>query len=95
MPRCVASLSVVPMQMPDISNYTMVNRTYRYYDGETLFPFGFGLSYSNFSFSDLEVDPSRATGDDNITVTVTITNNGPYDAEEVTWIIADLSHMPR
>ena len=37
------------MQVPDITNYTMVNRTYRYFEGEPLFPFGYGLYVIRFS----------------------------------------------
>jgi len=35
-------------ELPDFLDYTMKNRTYRYYTGEALFPFGFGLSYTQF-----------------------------------------------
>ena len=38
-------------ELPDFLDYTMKNRTYRYYTGEALFPFGFGLSYTNFAIS--------------------------------------------
>ena len=37
-------------ELPDFLDYTMKNRTYRYYTGEALFPFGYGLSYSMFKF---------------------------------------------
>jgi beta-glucosidase len=40
-------------QLPDFSDYTMKGRTYRYFEGESLFPFGFGLSYSSFKYSGL------------------------------------------
>ena len=38
-------------ELPDFLDYTMKNRTYRYYTGEALFPFGFGLSYTTFTIS--------------------------------------------
>ena len=40
-------------QLPPFENYDMKGRTYRFFTGEPLYPFGFGLSYSNFSYSDL------------------------------------------
>ena len=61
----------------------MVNRTYRYYEGDVIFPFGFGLSYSSYNYSDLQVTPTSVSPNSNISVTVTVTNVGPHDGEEV------------
>ena len=44
-------------QLPAFEDYAMRGRTYRYFDGKPLYPFGFGLSYSTFRFSDLQVEP--------------------------------------
>jgi beta-glucosidase len=73
-------------QVPPISNYTMVNRTYRYFEGIPLYPFGYGLSYTTFSYSDLVVSPSLVKAGDNVTVKVTVQNTGPLDGDEVTQV---------
>jgi len=56
----------------------MKNRTYRYYEGEALFPFGFGLSYARFAYTDVRYE--------NGAVTVTVQNTGDCDADEVTQV---------
>jgi beta-glucosidase len=42
--------------LPPFDNYDMKGRTYRFFTGEPLYPFGYGLSYTNFSFSSLKFD---------------------------------------
>jgi len=58
-------------------------QTYRYLNGDPLYPFGYGLSYSQFHYSGLTVSPASIKAGQNITVTVNVTNRGPYDADEV------------
>ncbi|HCJ18937.1 MAG TPA: glycosyl hydrolase, partial [Hyphomonas sp.] len=41
--------------LPDFGDYSMANRTYKYYEGEPLYPFGHGLSYTSFDYSGLSV----------------------------------------
>ena len=62
-------------QLPDFLDYRMTNRTYRYFQGEPLYPFGHGLSYTTFEYSGL-----KATGTD---VEVTVKNTGRRDGTEV------------
>ena len=64
--------------LPDFLDYTMKNRTYRYFTGEPLFPFGYGLSYTTFSFS----KPSVKVNGDNVTLTITMKNTGNVDGIE-------------
>lgn len=68
--------------LPSFMSYDMSGRTYRYFKGEALYPFGYGLSYSSFKYDRLNVPASVKTGK-NITVSVRVTNSGKKDGEEV------------
>jgi beta-glucosidase len=70
-------------QLPPFDDYLMDGRTYRYFKGEPLYPFGHGLSYTTFQYSSLKVSENVDAGDD-ITVEVEVTNNGNMAGEEVT-----------
>lgn len=61
--------------LPDFREYSMENRTYRYFTGTPLYPFGFGLTYSTFELSDLELTPEGGS--------ITVTNTGNIAAGEV------------
>ena len=67
-------------QLPDFLDYTMKNRTYRYFTGEPLFPFGHGLSYTTFEFGKVKV--SGKTGDNACVLTVTVKNTGSVEGTE-------------
>ena len=68
--------------LPDIKDYSMKNRTYRYFEGTPLYPFGFGLTYSDCCVNAMIVD--KAEGEfDGVNVTVSVKNNGSVDTEEV------------
>ena len=70
-------------QLPPFTDYSMANRTYRYFKGEPLYPFGYGLSYTEFRYSDLTVTPPQAQAGDDITVGVTVQNVGGRAGDEV------------
>ncbi|XP_060068506.1 uncharacterized protein LOC132548648 [Ylistrum balloti] len=69
-------------QVPAITNYTMEGRTYRYYDGDPLFPFGFGLSYSVFHYYDAWLSPLIQAGQP-LDIRVEVGNIGQCDGDEV------------
>jgi len=69
-------------QLPPFEEYDMTNRTYRYFTGTPLWPFGYGLSYTTFAYSGLEV-PAKAVAGEAVTVKVTVTNTGKVTGDEV------------
>jgi beta-glucosidase len=70
-------------QLPPFENYDMQGRTYRYFKGEPLYPFGHGLSYTAFQYSDLKINKKQARANDTVKVSFTIANAGKIDGDEV------------
>lgn len=68
--------------LPDFMSYDMNNRTYRYFKGEALYPFGYGLSYTTFNYSNIKTAATIIKGK-NITVNFTVKNTGNRSGEEV------------
>jgi len=68
--------------LPDFKNYDMENRTYKYFKGDVLFPFGYGLSYSDFKYSNFKVDEEISKNKE-ISISVDIENNSNYSGDEV------------
>jgi beta-glucosidase len=68
--------------LPGFSDYSMNNRTYRYFKGEALYPFGYGLSYSTFKYDQLAI-PAGLNAGKKLNVSVRVTNTGKKDGEEV------------
>jgi beta-glucosidase len=69
-------------QLPSFDNYDMEGRTYKYFKGEPLYPFGYGLSYTTFKYDDLKLVKKAKVGD-SVTVKVKITNTGKKAGDEV------------
>jgi beta-glucosidase len=69
--------------LPAFGDYTMSGRTYRYFAGETLYPFGFGLSFTSFHYGGARVSRSRVRADETVDVSVDVTNTGRRDGDEV------------
>lgn len=70
-------------QLLDFEDYSMRGKTYRYFEGEVLFPFGYGLSYSDFEYKYVKFNSNVIKDDENFKLAVTILNNSEYDGEEV------------
>jgi len=74
--------------LPAFEDYSMKNRTYRYFTGDVLYPFGFGLSYTTWKVSDAKKDGN--------TITASIENTGSMDGETVlqVYVAADSPDAP-
>ncbi len=70
-------------QLPPFEDYAMKGRTYRYFKGMPLYPFGHGLSYTTFSYSGLRLLRSAIKAGDPLTVEVTVKNTGKREGDEV------------
>jgi beta-glucosidase len=81
-------------QLPNFENYSMEGRTYRYFKGEPLFPFGYGLSYSKFSYSGLTLPESDVAAGDPVSAEVTVTNSGSVAGDEVAELYLSFPSVP-
>ncbi len=69
-------------QLPDIEDYSMKNRTYRFMS-DALFPFGFGLSYTTFSFGKATLNRQSIAAGDGVTLTIPVSNTGKRSGTEI------------
>lgn len=84
--------------LPPFEDYSMANRTYRYFNGEVRYPFGYGLSYTSFSYAPLENDTVIKTGSP-VKVSTRVKNTGKRDGDEVVQLYvmhpkSDLTRIP-
>ncbi|HXR38620.1 MAG TPA: glycoside hydrolase family 3 C-terminal domain-containing protein [Terracidiphilus sp.] len=70
-------------QLPPFEDYAMKGRTYRYFEGEPLYPFGYGLSYTSFSYSNLTGPTDPVPAGSTTSFDVTVTNTGKTAGDEV------------
>ncbi|HEX9060772.1 MAG TPA: glycoside hydrolase family 3 C-terminal domain-containing protein, partial [Clostridia bacterium] len=72
-------------QIPPITDYDIIKgkRTYMYFDGTPLYPFGYGLSYTTFSYDNIKLSKNSIGTQDKVTVSVDVTNTGSVSSDEV------------
>ncbi len=70
-------------QLPPFEEYSMKNRTYRYFAGEPLYPFGYGLSYSKFTYGGLKLSASELKAGDQLNVEADVKNISDRDGDEI------------
>jgi beta-glucosidase len=81
-------------QIPPFADYNMKGRTYRYFEGTPLYPFGYGLSYTTFAYSGLEVPAEPVTAGDPLKAEVTVANTGKLAGDEVAQLYLQFPAVP-
>ena len=69
--------------LPPFEDYSMSNRTYRYFGGKPLFAFGHGLSYTKFKYAQVKLNGKSFESDDTLKLSFTVKNTGERDGDEV------------
>jgi beta-glucosidase len=81
--------------LPPFDDYSMHNRTYRYFKGDPLYPFGFGLSYTKFTYRNLKLSKTKINKHETAEAEVTVKNSGNIAGDEVVqWYITPLKKGP-
>ena len=81
-------------QLPRFENYAMKGRTYRYFEGKPLYPFGYGLSYTTFSYNGLALPKGAIKAGSPLAAEVTVTNTGKLDGDEVAQLYLSFPSVP-
>jgi beta-glucosidase len=81
-------------QLPPFEDYSMKNRTYRYFTGDPLYPFGYGLSYSNFEYSGLKLSSAELQAGNPLTVDVDVKNTSNRAGDEVVELYMTFPKVP-
>jgi beta-glucosidase len=81
-------------QLPPFDDYSMQNRTYRYFPGKPLYGFGYGLSYSIFQYSNLKLSSSELKAGDDLTVEADVRNTSGTAGDEVAELYLEFPQTP-
>ncbi len=81
-------------QLPPFEDYAMKGRTYRYFEGKPLYPFGYGLSYTTFAYRGLTLPKAALHAGDPVTAEVTVTNTGKLEGDEVAQLYLSFPKAP-
>jgi beta-glucosidase len=81
-------------QLPPFEDYAMKGRTYRYFDGKPLYPFGYGLSYTTFSYRGLRFPKKAINAGDPLSAEVTVENTGKRQGDEVVQLYLSFPNVP-
>jgi beta-glucosidase len=81
-------------QLPPFEEYSMKNRTYRYFEGQPLFPFGYGLSYSKFSYANVKLSTTSLKAGESLTVDADVKNTSDREGDEVVQLYLSFPKTP-
>ncbi|MBP5339433.1 MAG: glycoside hydrolase family 3 C-terminal domain-containing protein [Prevotella sp.] len=80
--------------LPDFLDYSMENRTYRYFRGEPQYAFGYGLSYTTFAYGKAKLSRTSMKADGKVTLTVPVTNTGSREGSEIVQVYVKALDYP-
>jgi beta-glucosidase len=81
-------------QLPEFDDYSMKNRTYRYFTGEPLYGFGHGLSYTTFEYGGMKLSNASLPAGEPLDVEVDVKNTGKRDGDEVAELYISFPKLP-
>ena len=81
-------------QLPPFEDYSMKDRTYRYFSGQPLYPFGYGLSYSTFEYSGLKLSNTDLQAGNSLEVDVEVKNTSKRPGDEVVELYLTFPKLP-
>jgi beta-glucosidase len=81
-------------QLPEFTDYSMANRTYRYFTGQPLYPFGYGLSYSRFAYGELQLSPRTLEAGAPLAVRAQVKNTSHRAGDEVVQVYLTFPKLP-
>jgi beta-glucosidase len=81
-------------QLPAFEDYSMARRTYRYFSGDALYPFGYGLSYTSFAYRNVKVDPTNVASNGTVNIFVDLANVGKATGDEVVQLYLTHTGVP-
>ena len=81
-------------QLPPFEDYAMKGRTYRYFEGKALYPFGHGLSYTTFVYRGLRFEKRAITAGDSLKAEATVINTGKIEGDEVVQLFLSFPNVP-
>ena len=81
-------------QLPEFEDYAMKNRTYRYFEGQPLYPFGYGLTYSKFEYSNLKLSNPELEAGNPLAVDVDVKNASQRAGDEVVELYVNFPKLP-